>query len=258
MNQEKEDQEITVIESQAVTLSGNPQERLEQGKEAAKALMSVAKPVYIQNQPYLLIGDWQTIGSFYGLFAGADEAEPIIIDNVSGFRAKAVVRNSDGVIISSAVALCMNEGAWKGREKFAQASMAQTRASSKALRNVVGWVAKLGGYKDTPAEEMDFQDGGLTKAHAEQAASTRNTPKMAENGAICPNCEGGMVDNRDDDGGAKLSQKGKTLIQDGKLITNEKGEVLPGCTLPLYKCADNNCKGVIWESNKKIEEELLF
>jgi hypothetical protein len=34
------------------------------------------------------------------------------------------------------------------------ASMAQTRANAKALRNVLAWVAVLAGYKPTPAEEM--------------------------------------------------------------------------------------------------------
>jgi hypothetical protein len=35
------------------------------------------------------------------------------------------------------------------------ASMAQTRANAKALRNVLSWVAVLAGYRPTPAEEMD-------------------------------------------------------------------------------------------------------
>lgn len=35
------------------------------------------------------------------------------------------------------------------------ASMAQTRACAKALRNVLSWVAVLAGYRPTPAEEMD-------------------------------------------------------------------------------------------------------
>ena len=51
-----------------------------------------------------------------------------------------------------------------------------------------------------------------------------------------------MVDNRDIDGGAKLSNKGEKLIKEGKPLTS-------GCKLPLYKCADNSCKGVIWEND---------
>lgn len=41
---------------------------------------------------------------------------------------------------------------------FQLASMAQTRACAKALRNVLSWVAVLAGYRPTPAEElMDTQ-----------------------------------------------------------------------------------------------------
>jgi len=38
---------------------------------------------------------------------------------------------------------------------FQLRSMAQTRACSKALRNVLAWVVVLAGYKPTPAEEME-------------------------------------------------------------------------------------------------------
>jgi len=38
---------------------------------------------------------------------------------------------------------------------FQLASMAQTRALAKALRNVLSWVVVLAGYKPTPSEEMD-------------------------------------------------------------------------------------------------------
>ena len=248
MKKDKEGQEVAVIESQAVMLTGDPQERLKQGQEAARVLMSVAQPVMIQGNQYLTIGDWQTIGSFYGLSAGADEAEPVVIDNISGFRAKAVVRTSDGTVVSSAIGYCMNEGTWMGREKFAQASMAQTRACSKALRMVVGWVARLGGYKDTPAEEMDFK--GITKDHAESL--TQNTPKPAENGLKCPNCGKGVWDNR-------VADKDGNLVIDGQKH-------------PAFKCKDD-CGFVTWEADSEValrklkrqadkepvvEEELLF
>ena len=245
--------EIVAVGSQAVKLVGNPQERLSQGQEAAKALMTVAKPVMIQGKPYLTIKDWQTIGSFYGLFAGAEEADSVTVEGINGFKARAVVRTSDGTIVSSAVGFCMDEGVWKGREKFAQASMAQTRACSKALRMVVGWVAHLAGYEDTPAEEMDFTDKGITKDHAEKVVKTQDAYKTAmindinENGLKCSKCGSAMLDNRDIDGGPKLSAKGAKLRNEGKPLEGA------GLKLPIYKCEDDGCKGVIWE-----QEELPF
>ena len=227
--------EIVAVGNQSVKLVGNPQDRLKQGKEAADALMSVAKPKDIQGKPYLTIKDWQTIGSFYGLFSGAEDSEPVNIDGVAGFKAKAVVRTADGTIISAAVGYCLDEGLWKGREKFAQASMAQTRASAKALRLVVGWVAHLAGYEDTPAEEMDFQDRGITQSHAQVVS--QNGAKTPKNGLICPLCKKGVLDQRVED-------------IDGSLIcpTSKKGR-----PLPAFKCVDNDdyenptCKFASWK-----------
>ena len=47
-----------------------------------------------------------------------------------------------------------DERNWASRDEFTLRSMAQTRASAKALRNVLAWVAVLGGFKPTPVEEM--------------------------------------------------------------------------------------------------------
>ena len=43
--------------------------------------------------------------------------------------------------------------------EFQIASMAQTRAVSKAFRLALSWVMTLAGYEPTPAEEM--KSGGL-------------------------------------------------------------------------------------------------
>ena len=68
-----------------------------------------------------------------------------------------------------------------GEEKvpmFQLASMAQTRACAKALRNTLAWVAVLAGYAATPAEEMntsseppseDFNQDDRPSEHSESA-----------------------------------------------------------------------------------------
>ena len=98
-----------------------------------------------------------------------------------------------------------------------------------------------------------YQQGGETiKARTEKVIVTQNPPETVD-GLECPQCKGGMVDNRDIDGGAKLSGKGKKLVSEGKPLEGA------GLKLPLYKCSDDNCKGVIWESTKPMaEEEVPF
>lgn len=62
------------------------------------------------------------------------------------------------------------------------ASMAQTRANAKVLRNVLSWVAVLAGYKPTPAEEMPSAPEPGAVVDAEIA------PKVT-GGMACPYCK---------------------------------------------------------------------
>lgn len=99
---------------------------------------------------------WQTAGKYYGLSVKTHSAEYVEIGNSHGFKAKATVVNEQtGVEVGSAEAYCMDdEGNWKNKPKFQLASMAQTRAGSKALRQILGFVIALAGYNPTPKEEM--------------------------------------------------------------------------------------------------------
>jgi hypothetical protein len=72
-----------------------------------------------------------------------------------GFEARVEARTLDGRVIGAAEAMCTrNERRWKSADDYAIRSMAQTRATSKALRGPLGFVVTLAGYQATPAEEM--------------------------------------------------------------------------------------------------------
>jgi hypothetical protein len=82
---------------------------------------------------------------------------------VEGYSWEATVeaRTLDGRTIGSADAMCSREeDKWKDDDDFALRSMAQTRASSKALASVLRFVVTLAGYSGTPAEEMSGDEGG--------------------------------------------------------------------------------------------------
>lgn len=136
--------------------------------EAATALLEVVDKakmiIKVRGQKYLKYEGWQTLGTFMGrayggpVTVGSDDAEPVFDDGkFVGFKAHARAW-CNGQVISEAVAYCFtDEKNWKDKPAFQIASMAQTRASSKALRNVLGWVLTLAGadIKTTPAEEME-------------------------------------------------------------------------------------------------------
>lgn len=62
---------------------------------------------------------------------------------------------------------------------FQLRSMAQTRASAKALRNVLAWVVVLAGYRPTPAEEMitEQREEVIEGEMHETAAEENKEPK---------------------------------------------------------------------------------
>ena len=84
--------------------------------------------------------------------------------------------------------------------EFQLRSMAQTRAGSKALRNVLAWVAVLAGYKPTPAEEIvDMIVEPKAEAPATPVTPVAYTPRPATyapraaqttSTGQCPECHG--------------------------------------------------------------------
>ena len=73
-----------------------------------------------------------------------------------GVKARVEVKSaSSGRVIGAAECGCYrDEPRWANAERHAVLSMAQTRATSKALGQVLRWIPELAGYSGTPAEEM--------------------------------------------------------------------------------------------------------
>ena len=143
-----------------LAMSRPPEAVLAEAQKAAAALKEViskkSKPVIMNGEQYLEYEDWQTVGHFYGLKVRTGDAMPVEINGVHGAKAQAwVIDLHTGREIGGAEAYCLrDERNWETKPWFQLASMAQTRAGSKSLRNVLAWVVVLAGYKPTPAEEM--------------------------------------------------------------------------------------------------------
>ena len=150
---------VAYEDSGDLAITRQPEVVLEEAKKAAKALADVVskkkKPVIMNGEQYLEFEDWQTVGRFYGVTAKIVETKYIDYGNAQGFEARAVTVRADGMEISAAEAMCLNDEAnWSKKPLFQLRSMAQTRACAKTLRNVLAWVVVLAGYKATPAEEI--------------------------------------------------------------------------------------------------------
>jgi hypothetical protein len=167
-------------DGQDIAIHRPPAVVLEEASKAAKALQDVINqkenPVKMNGKIYLTFEDWQTLAKFYGLTVGIDETTYIEYGSVIGFEAAAIVKDATGRNVSRAEAMCLNdEKNWKAKPLFQLKSMAQTRACSKALRNVLSFVAVLAGYAGTPAEEMTGDE--FKKKPPTQSGST-GTPQI--------------------------------------------------------------------------------
>lgn len=160
-----------------------PEDLLLAAAEAAKALERVITlndrpPLMFNGKRYLEVHHWQVLGKFYHCTVSTSDPEFIEIDGVKGFKAKAVVLDErNGIVVGGAEAFCMrDEGNWKSKPLYSLASMAQTRAMSKALSNKFRFVAVVAGYEGTPSEEI--QDAGLQPQR--QVAMPRAKAKPAQ------------------------------------------------------------------------------
>lgn len=122
-------------------------------KEVIKAQGLISK---ISGKEYPRCEAWTLLGTMLGVF-------PVLVWTRAmegGWEARVEARTRDGSIVGAAEAQCLkSERNWGNRDDFALRSMAQTRATAKALRMPLGFVMTLGGFQATPAEEMDFEQG---------------------------------------------------------------------------------------------------
>jgi hypothetical protein len=175
---------VVVAEAGELMQVAHPKAVIGAAQSAAEALKGVIarkpKAVLINGEQYLEFEDWQTVGRFYGYTAGLEcEPEYVDVGGVKGFKATSIALDKDGTVRSRATAYCMaDEDRWSKAPIYQLASMAQTRANAKVLRNVLSWIAVLAGYKPTPAEEMD----GVRSNLGPVASASTDKPR-------CPKCK---------------------------------------------------------------------
>lgn len=152
----------------ATTLFGTtePQEVVQRATKHAHALAAVIRDrklfTTINGRDHVRVEGWTLLGSMIGVFAVPVWTHPVPddwrdrnMDRPDGWQARVEVRTLGGEVVGAATASCMRaEKNWRDRDEYALESMAQTRATSKALRLPLGFVVVLAGYDVTPAEEM--------------------------------------------------------------------------------------------------------
>ena len=118
---------------------------------------------------YVTVEGWEVLGTMLGIVPVTTIITEITNKNgvVVGYRARAtlyqnpIIENDEivgGTVIARAEAEADRSGFQK--DKFAIASMAQTRALGKAYRMGLSWIMKMAGFEGTFAEDMPKFKGG--------------------------------------------------------------------------------------------------
>lgn len=181
-------QEPAVVERHSVTLWGttDPVEVLDRAQQVARALTGVLErnQLYaeIQGRRHVRVEGWLTLGSMLGVTPVCVWTRPVDRDGARGWEARVEARTLDGRTVAAAESQCLRtERRWARADDYALRSMAQTRATSKALSSALRFVVTLAGFDGTPWEEMQ----GVVEATPSPppTAARRDTPRPTGDGA---------------------------------------------------------------------------
>ena len=134
-------------------------------QEAERLVGVVAKrcsgPGYlvdIRGKKYPKIEWWTTVAASLGLFPRTVFAKRLDREGEVAYEARVEVHHH-GTVVSAGEALCSSlEARWKDADEYAIKSMSITRASGKAYRIPLSFLAVMAGLEATPAEEIPGDD----------------------------------------------------------------------------------------------------
>jgi hypothetical protein len=195
---EQSEATATVLVPSALTnelsITKPPAEVLVEAQRAADALLDLVRKknlaINIRGKDHLMVEAWETLGTFYGVTARIVSTEPVAFGEVRGFKARSeAMLVATGRVISAAESMCLNdEKKWRDSPTFQLLSMAQTRAISKCLRNVLAWIVVMAGFSPTPADEMTGDERNYADAKPKPKEEP-NAPEVDNVGGVVERAE---------------------------------------------------------------------
>jgi hypothetical protein len=139
--------------------SDDPDVVIAQAAKVARALEQVIRQqklyVTIRGKDHVRVEGWTLLGTMLGVFPITVWSRPV----EGGWEARVEARTMAGAVVGAAESECLrSETRWRNADDYAVRSMAATRATSKALRQPLGFVMPLAGFQETPAEEIPFDE----------------------------------------------------------------------------------------------------
>jgi hypothetical protein len=156
-------------------------------KEAQRLVSVVANrctgPGYLVNikgKQYPKIEWWTSVSASLGLFPRVLYSKRLDREDEIAYEAKVEVYRNGNQIVASGEAMCSNrESRWQGADEYAIKSMAITRASGKAYRIPLSFLAVMAGLEVTPAEEMPTETTSYRQSDRDIMANQRGNDSRA-------------------------------------------------------------------------------
>ena len=138
--------------------------------------------VNIRGKQYPKIEWWTTVSASLGLFPQVVFAQRLERDDEIAYEAKVAVYRQNQIVASGEAMCSSKEERWSHADEYAIKSMAITRASGKAYRIPLSFLAVMAGLEATPAEEIPVversrQNSNEVGATEKQLASLKNLLK---------------------------------------------------------------------------------
>jgi hypothetical protein len=176
--------QATPPDGPAQLFSSDPEQAYQQAQRLVKVAASRCTGpgfvVNIRGKQYPKIEWWTSVSASLGVFPRVVYSKRIDREDEIVYEAKVEVHRN-GKVLSSGEALCSSsEARWMHADEYAIKSMAITRASGKAYRIPLSFLAVMAGLEVTPAEEMPMNESVEIKPTDDQPATDRQLDKLGE------------------------------------------------------------------------------
>jgi len=157
--------------------SRSPKKAMEEMKELvqiiAKQCVGPNFIAEIKNKRYPKVEWWTTMGATLGLFPVVIYSRRLEREDEIAYEARVEVRHGNAVI-AAGEALCSNtEPTWKDSPEYGIKSMSITRATGKAYRIPLSFLAVMSGLAPTNAEEIPFENRPSKSQEISSSASIK-------------------------------------------------------------------------------------
>lgn len=144
---------------------GDPTAGLQKAEELVQYMSSKCSGeeyiANIQGRDFPRCEWWTSVGAGLGLFPQEESVRRLDREGEIAYEAVVGVYDGEQRVTRGSAICSSSESTWEGRDEYAIRSMAITRATSKAYRNGLSFLAVMADLEPTPAEEMQgTQSGG--------------------------------------------------------------------------------------------------